>query len=223
MSVTIRVNMEHLLDENKETILAWATGDEDFLRSFIQLVVTHWSNEGSFPTRFEQMREQFLRQIGQELLADLQKEVIDVTARLEKKNSEGWSLQYAARTIYGYLQKVGNDVLKHDGDGETCEACQFVRALKEFYDEREIDPKLNPCPMGLTAQRLKIYEKAVQDILATIGGNEQLDGCQDFYRGYNGGLRTCKDIAIKAVGFDIALRNPPALDGAANAAEKGKV
>ena len=39
------------------------------------------------------------------------------------------------------------------------------------------------------------YEKALREILSQVGGNDQLPGCEEFYRGYNSGLRTAKKIA----------------------------
>lgn len=135
--IQITVEPEQLFrdhPEAKSEFLAWATSDQDFLESFVALIATGWSNQGSHPAYLDRLREDLHTAMGDEYHAKAMQQVQD--AKLEAQNArvEAWRTEYRlkkAKELMPLLERSGH-AIEHakTSDRDFCPACQIIDALK---------------------------------------------------------------------------------------------
>lgn len=137
--LAVRIEIETLMQDktNHSEFLAWATSDQEFLESFVELIATGWSKEESHPYNLDRLREKVHAAIGDEYLEGL-------AARIQEAERERNNANAAERRALQRLDRIkkllpqvfvpaeGHD-LKHDkgSDRDYCPACQFLDAIRE--------------------------------------------------------------------------------------------
>lgn len=134
MKTLLKIDLDALLSDehNQREMLGHLMAEDAFLDSFVTLVATGYSNEGSHPAHLDKLREKLHLAMGDTYHAEAMKRVQDAEEERDSERSKRWDVEHRLKEAQELLPRVVRDGGLHHNiaDSAHCDACRFVRAIR---------------------------------------------------------------------------------------------
>lgn len=134
MKTLINIDLDALLSDehNQRELLGHLMAEDAFLDSFVTLIATGRSAEGSYPAHLDKLREKLHRAMGDTYHAEAMKRVRDAEDERDAECSKRADMEHRLKEAQELLPRVVKDEGLHHNiaDSAHCDACRFVRAIR---------------------------------------------------------------------------------------------
>lgn len=136
MKTLINIDLDALLSDahNQRELLGHLMSEDDFLESFVQLIATGRSAEGSYPAYLDKFREKLHRAMGDEYHAEAMRRVQEAAKARDEEAKKRWGVEHRLQEAQELLPRVfaegSEHKLTHGGNSNYCDACRFLRVIR---------------------------------------------------------------------------------------------